>query len=148
MNDPVASGTSSGTLARRHLRFGWWSLATFLTLGAVLETLHGFEVGWYLDASSATRRLMWTLAHAHGTLLSLVNVAFGMTVDWIGGTAPGRLRHASWCLVAAALLLPGGFFLGGALFYDGDPGLPIVLVPVGALLLAIAVAATARSLRR
>ena len=26
--------------ARRHLRFGWWSLLVFATLGLLLETLH------------------------------------------------------------------------------------------------------------
>ena len=63
-------------LVRRHLRFGWWSLATFGLLGLVLETLHGFKVGAYLDVSNETRRLMWTLAHAHGTLLGLVHLGF------------------------------------------------------------------------
>jgi hypothetical protein len=29
-------------LAQRHLRFGWWTLLLFLTLGLVLEALHGF----------------------------------------------------------------------------------------------------------
>lgn len=52
--------------ARRHLRFGWWSLLFFLTFGLGLETLHGLKVGWYLDVENETRRLMWTLAHAHG----------------------------------------------------------------------------------
>ncbi len=28
--------------SRRHLRFGWWSLLVFLTLGIALESLHGF----------------------------------------------------------------------------------------------------------
>ncbi|HEY8174006.1 MAG TPA: hypothetical protein VIH21_13040, partial [Dehalococcoidia bacterium] len=59
--------------ARRHLRFGWWSLFVFATLGLTLEALHGFKVRAYLDVSNDTRRLMWTLAHAHGTLLGLVH---------------------------------------------------------------------------
>lgn len=37
---------------RRHLRFGWWSLWCFLTLGLVLEGMHGFKVRWYLDESN------------------------------------------------------------------------------------------------
>ena len=44
------------SLTRRHIRVGWWSLLVFLSLGIVLETLHGFKIGWYLDTSSATRR--------------------------------------------------------------------------------------------
>ena len=57
---------------RRHLRVGWWSLLLFATLGLVLESLQGFKVRAYLDVSNETRRLMWTLAHAHGTLVGIV----------------------------------------------------------------------------
>jgi len=53
-------------LAERHLRFGWWALLGFLTVGLVLEAFHGFKVGLYLDVPNQTRRLMWTLGHAHG----------------------------------------------------------------------------------
>jgi hypothetical protein len=35
--------------------------------------------------------------------------------------------------------LPGGFFLGGVTAVDGDPGVGIVLVPVGAILLVTGV---------
>src|SRR5213595_4363104 len=63
----------------RNLRFGWWSLLLFLSLGGVLETLHGFKVGWYVDVGNEMRRLMFTLAHAHGTLLALLNIAAGLT---------------------------------------------------------------------
>ena len=45
------------TYAMRHLRFGWWSLLVFATLGLVLESLHGFKVRAYLDVSNETRRL-------------------------------------------------------------------------------------------
>ena len=38
-------------------------------------------------------------------------------------------------LIAASVLLPGGFFLGGCFIYESDPGLGIWLVPVGALCL-------------
>ena len=53
-------------LFRRHLRVGWWALLVFLSMGIALETLHGFKIGFYLDASNHTRLLLWTLAHAHG----------------------------------------------------------------------------------
>ena len=39
-------------LSRHHLRFGWWSLLVFLSLGIALETLHGFKIGWYLDVAN------------------------------------------------------------------------------------------------
>jgi hypothetical protein len=131
----------------RHLRFGWWSLLVFLILGLVLEGLHGFKIGWYLNVSNETRRLMWTLAHAHGTLLALVNIALGLSAGAL--TASGRPwpRGVSACLMAATVLLPGGFLAGGLYIYDGDPGLGVLLVPLGAVLLLAAVFQTARAFR-
>ncbi|MCY4636283.1 MAG: hypothetical protein OXG04_17540 [Acidobacteria bacterium] len=131
---------------RRHLRFGWWALFAFLLLGATLETLHGFKAGFYLDVSNETRRLMWTLAHAHGALLGLVNVAAGATLRALP-ELPGdaRIPLTSATLRAATVLLPAGFFAGGVTFYSGDPGVGIALVPVGAACLAIAVFLLARA---
>ena len=131
--------------ARRHVRFGWWSLAAFATLGLVLETLHGFKVPAYLDVSNDTRRLTWTLAHAHGTLLSVVHVVFGMSVRIFPEMGAGSRSVVSRCLIAASILLPGGFFLGGFGFYGGDPGVGIFLVPVGAASLIVAVLVLART---
>ena len=130
---------------RRHLRFGWWSLLVFLTLGLVLEVLHGFKVGLYLDVSNETRRLMWTLAHAHGTLLGLVHIAFALSLRHYRQWPRRDQARASWSLVAASVLLPGGFFAGGAMAYDGDPGLGILLVPMGAACLMITVFLSARA---
>ena len=124
---------------RRHLRFGWGSLLFFLTLGFVLESLHGFKVGMYLDVTNETRRLMWTLAHAHGALLGLVHIIFGLTLRVVPEVGSRSLRSISSSLIGASLLLPGGFFLGGVTFFGGDPGLGIIVVPVGAALLMIAV---------
>ena len=135
-------------LIRTHFRWGWWSLLLFLTLGIFLDALHGFKIGFYLDASSATRRLMWTLAHAHGTLLSLVHLAFAgflsANVEW----PISSRRIASRALISGTMLLPAGFFFGGVFTYDGDPGLLIYLVPVGALLLALASFLAARAASR
>jgi hypothetical protein len=131
-------------LVSRHLRFGWWSLALFATLGLGLETLHGFKMGLYLDVSNETRRLMWTLAHAHGTLLSLVHLVFALTVKGLGLPA-ARLGASSTALKLASLLLPGGFFLGGVQFYAGDPGIGVALVPVGAVLMIYAAVVIGRA---
>lgn len=130
----------------RHLRYGWWSLFTFLALGIVLETLHGFKLGWYLDVSSEMRRLMFTLAHAHGTLLALVNIAVGLTLRTVTGLT--LTRAASRCLIWGAALLPAGFLLGGLIVHEGDPGLGVILVPVGAVLLLFGVGSFARALGR
>ena len=131
--------SDSSSVARCHLRFGWWTLLLFLTAGLALEAMHGFKVAAYLNVSNETRRLMWTLAHAHGTLLGLVNLAFAFTAgrvpDW-----PSRPRGiASACLRGATLLMPVGFFLGGVFLHGGDPGVGIILLPVGGVLLLIAV---------
>jgi hypothetical protein len=135
-NDPLL-------LTKRHLRFGWWTLLIFLTLGLILEGLHGLKIGFYLNVANETRRLMWTLAHAHGTLLALVNLAFAFTVRLLPEWSARERGLASACLRAATLLMPAGFFLGGAVIYSGDPGLGIILLPVGGLLLLVAVFLTA-----
>lgn len=109
--------------ARRHLRFGWWSLLLFTALGLGLESLHGFKVRAYLDVSNETRRLMWTLAHAHGALLSLLHVVFGLSLRASPEVGARNPRLISWSLIGASVLLPGGFFLGGLVCYGGDPGL-------------------------
>ena len=95
--------------ARRHFRFGWWSLLLFATSGLVLEALHGFKVASYLDVSNDTRRLMWTLAHAHGTLLSVVHIVFALSVRVFPEIGVRTARAVSRCLISASLLLPGGF---------------------------------------
>jgi hypothetical protein len=131
--------------ARRHLQIGWWSMLVFATLGLVLESLHGFKVRFYLDVSNDTRRLMWTLAHAHGTLVGAINVLFGLTLRVSPSIAEARQQSLSKLLIGATVLLPLGFFLGGVSFYAGDPGLGILLLPVGAMLLLAALYSIARA---
>ena len=133
-------------LADRNLRFGWWSLLVFLSLGAVLETMHGFKIGWYVDVGNETRRFMFTLVHAHGTLLVFVNIVVGLTVRNVDRFE--LRRSVSVALIWAAILLPAGFFLGGIVIYDGDPGLGVWLVPIGAALLFYSIARIALDLSR
>ena len=121
---------------RRHLRFGWWTLLLFAALGLLLEALQGFKVAAYLDVSNETRRLMWRLAHAHGALLGAVNILFALTLDASPSAVPAAPRISTF-LIAATILLPLGFFLGGVVFYSGDPGVGVLLVPVGATLLIL-----------
>jgi hypothetical protein len=131
--------------ARRHLRLGWWSLFVFATFGMLLEAFHAFKVRAYLDVSNDTRRLMWTLAHAHGTALAIVNVAFGFTLRAVPDRAT-RLAQYSSLLVAATLLMPAAFFVGGFGALGGDPGLGVFLLPAAAVLLLAALLSIARSL--
>ncbi|HEY3494322.1 MAG TPA: GNAT family N-acetyltransferase [Polyangiaceae bacterium] len=129
-----AARTLAG-LGRRHLRLGLWGLVTFLSFGVLLEAFHGFKVTSYLGVEFEARRLSFRLAHAHGTLLSLLNVVFALLV--VSRLAPSfpRARRASGFLTGATLLLPGGFLLGGVFVHGGDPGLGVLLVPLGAVLL-------------
>ena len=134
-------------LGFRHVRFGYFGLLVFLALGLVLEALHGFKLGFYLDVASEPRRLAWRLAHAHGALLCLLHIVFGLTLTSRFSPAPPAARRASGLLTVATLALPGGFFLGGFFIAGGDPGLGVALVPLGATTLIGAVVATARGLR-
>src|SRR4051812_41772243 len=130
-------------LVRRHLTFGWWTILVFLTAGLVLEALHGVKSQNYLGVQEEMRRLMWTLAHAHGTLLGVLNLGFAFMVYVARQWRDKPRDFASAALRAASILMPGGFFLGGLFTYSGDPGLGIVLVPVGGILLFISVLLTA-----
>ncbi|MCH2213136.1 MAG: hypothetical protein MK110_17660 [Fuerstiella sp.] len=131
----------------RHIRLGWCLLVPFLVLGFGLEACHGLKVRWYLE--DEVRRLMWTLAHTHGTLLSVLHICFAVSLDRLVDHTSTWVRWVSMCLVSATILMPGGFFLGGVYTYEGDPGLGIWLVPVGAtLLIAAIVRVAAASLKR
>jgi hypothetical protein len=130
-------------LLRRHLAWGWWSLAIFTLLGLVLEAAHGLKLGWYLDADNATRRLSFTLGHAHGTLLGVIHLAFAFSLPHLRLSAAGASR-VSFALRAVTVLMPLGFMLGGVAFYAGDPGFAIVLVPPAGALLVVVLIAIAR----
>jgi hypothetical protein len=144
--DAAPRATSDET--RRHLLAGWWSLLGFGAFGLLLEMLHGFKVGAYLNVSNETRRLMWTLAHAHGTLLGLVHIAFAVSLPYLPALNERGRRTVSRTLFGATTLLPGGFFLAGVRFYAGDPGIGIALVPVGAVSLLVAAGIVVRALGR
>ncbi|MCH7919461.1 MAG: hypothetical protein IH892_21715 [Planctomycetes bacterium] len=131
-------------LVIRHLKTGWIGLLIFLSLGVLLEVLHGLKLPVYLDVRNSTRRLMWTLAHAHGTLFSLIHLAFACSLTVLGNKngkslPAAKLRTTSRCLTGAIVFLPLGFLLGGIWIFDGDPGPGIFLVPIGAILLLIGV---------
>jgi len=130
---------------RRHLRVGWWSFFLFASFGLFLESLQGFKIRAYLDVSNETRRLMWTLAHAHGALLGLVNVLVALSIRIMPEVGLAHRRLTSSALLAATVLIPGGFFLGGVVFYGGDPGLGVLILPIGAVALLFAALLLARA---
>ena len=141
---PLEPGPSLDPMRLRHLRFGWWSLLLFALAGIGLEMLHGFKVDWYLDVGVETRRLLWRLAHAHGTFLGLVHIAFAASLAFM----PRRPRIASPCLVGASIGIPGDFFLGGLTPHGGDPGIGIIVLPIGALLLVLGIVSAALATTR
>jgi hypothetical protein len=131
---------NAAALAALTIRFGLWSLLAYLTLGLALEAMHGFKVAWYLEFE--TRRLLWTLAHAHGVLVSVLTIGFGLMLQQSVEPASWH-RLVSAGLMAAVVLLPGGFLLGGIYVYGGDPGPGVLLSPIGGALLFAAVLITA-----
>lgn len=126
---------------RSALRVGCALLAVSLPMGIALEALHGFKVAQWLE--SPTRRELWRLAHAHGSMLGILCLLFAALAAAHVPDERVRLR-CSRELCWGAVLMPVGFFAGGVLNFEGDPSLGILLVPVGALLL---VAALVRLLR-
>jgi hypothetical protein len=120
---------------QHHMRVGWHGLLIFGALGTMLEVLHAWKNPAYLGVGNEMRRLMWTLAHAHGIGLSLLQIAYAATlvVAFPLRALTPRLQRASWLLDVSTLLMPLGFFLGGAVTYDSDPGIGVILVPLGAL---------------
>lgn len=136
--DEHAHEPDAARIVARHWGWGWASLAAFALLGLVLESLHGFKLGAYLDHE--TRRSMWRLAHAHGALLGLVHLAFAAS-SRARSRGRGQAEHearVSAALCVASVCMPLGFVLGGLWFHGADPGLGIVLVPVGGVALIYA----------
>src|SRR6185369_5995254 len=116
------------------------------SLGGGLEALHGFKIGWYVDVGNDMRRLMFTLGHAHGTALALVNIAAGLTARRFDNFDLSSSVTIS--LIWAGILFPVGFILGGIVTYGGDPGLGIWLVPVAAILLFYSVLSIALAISK
>lgn len=148
--DALTASEETTRLTQRHFRWGWWCLLLFMVLGVALESLNAFKVGDYLNLNvdNETRRLMWKLAHALRALLALVHLAFAAMAT-LSGSPQTRSRYwASRCLTVSAILIPLGFFLSRVEIHRGDPGLGVLLVPIGVALLLAAIAMTASSLRR
>lgn len=126
------------------LRLGWTMIAVFLAMGLVLESFHLVKLPQYLDVR--LRRELWTLAHAHGTLLGAINVLFALSARRMIADAGRRLRAAR-LVSLGSVLVPAGFLLGGLVPAEGDPSPAIVLVPAGALLALLGLAAMILSRR-
>lgn len=124
-----------------NLRAGLWAMLLFATLGLLLELFHGLKLGFYLDVTNETRRLLLRLAHAHGVLLGLFNLAYALAAHAFPRLAD---RLAERALLAALLLMPAGFLLGGVFARDGDPGASVALAAAGGVALLVGLGQLAR----
>lgn len=136
MNETINAGRARVRL----LRSGWIGILAYLLVGMGLEVLHGWKVPWYLDVGQSSRRLMWTLAHTHGTLFSVVAVAASVSLPWARANASKAAGWIAWGVMGGQILMPLGFFLGGLWLRAGEPGVGVFLVPVGAVMMLIGVA--------
>lgn len=123
-----------------HLRASIVSVALFLAMGLWLEAMYGLRAeGWVDDP---LRREFLRLGHAHGGLLGLLNVALAWALERLRTPAAWAQKIRVAALLGAALV-GLGFMVGGLLHGPTDPGLPVLAVPAGAMLLLSALVATA-----
>ena len=146
--DAIASTSATGDRRvndeiRRCRRFGWTSLAAWALFGLAIEAAHGFKLGAYLDDN--LRHTILRLAHAHGVILALVVLAFPARAArrTTAEQSVRAARRTGILLRAGALLIPAGFALGAIAPHEGDPGWPVVLVPIGGALLVAGLIRTA-----
>ncbi len=116
----------------RHLRLSLASLAVFLATGLWLEAMIGLRAAGWVD--DPLRREMLRLGHAHGAILSVVNLAlaWGMHRLATPDAWARRVRVAAWL---GAVCVGVGFFGGGLWHGPSDPGPLVLIVPAGALML-------------
>lgn len=115
-----------------NLRAGLWALCAFSALGLLLEGLHAFKAALYLNVDNETRRLLWRLAHAHGTLLGVLNAGYALLTRSFPELSDALAGRA---LLSALLLMPSGFLLGGAFARGADPGGAVALAAAGGVAL-------------
>lgn len=128
--------------ARRCRRFGWTALGAWSLFGLALEAAHGFKLAAFLD--DRLRHSLLRLGHAHGVVLALVVLAFGAGAGSLhGDDPPAKARRTGALIRAGALVVPLGFALSAIAPHEADPGFPVLLVPLGAVLLIAGLARAA-----
>ena len=124
-------------------RQGWISLAIWMSAGLLFEGLIGFRAPAYLQ--DATRRELFRLAHAHGTVLNILLLVAAL---YLSKNLVAPPSAAIWCLRIGVVLMPLGFLLGGVWHYESDPNPLIVAAPLGGLLVIFAVISFSFSIRK
>ena len=119
-------------------------IAVWMAFGLLLEGLIGYKTPLYLQ--DQVRRELFRLAHAHGTLLSLLLLGVALATDRLNLTLP---KLAQMSIRVGVVILPVGFLAAGVWHYESDPGIAIWVVPIAALLVIFGViAVTLSALRR
>lgn len=122
---------------------GLVGVAFWMSFGLLLEGLIAFRIPDYL--SDPVTREMFRLAHAHGTLLSLVLVAIGLTgkAGYISTPSFGKMA-----LHIGSVVMPVGFMLGGIGNYESDPNPLVFFAPLGGIMVIFGVVISAVSFKR
>lgn len=118
----------------------WFGLLFWMSAGLLFEGLIAFRAPAYLQ--DPVRRELFRLAHAHGTLLSILFLVVDLYLVK-GLVSPPKI--AIRILQAGVVIMPLGFLLGGAWHYESDPGPLIFFAPLGGLLVIFGIAAIAFS---
>ena len=123
---------------------GWFSLAVFMAFGLLFEGLIGYRSPAYLN--DPMRRELFRLAHAHGTILSLVLL---IVAEYLNSRDIEIPRIAMLSLRVGAVIMPLGFLLGGIWHTETDPHFLVILSPIGGVMLIFGIIAIAlASLRK
>lgn len=122
---------------------GLVGIAVWMSFGLLLEGLIAFRIPDYL--SDPVTREMFRLAHAHGTLLSLVLVAVGLTgrSGYIAAPNIGKMA-----LHIGSVVMPVGFMLGGIGNYESDPNPLVFFAPLGGIMVIFGIVISAVSFKR
>lgn len=131
----------SGTSGREKFSLasqGWFSLAIFMAFGLLFEGLIGYRSPAYLN--DGMRRELFRLAHAHGTILSLVLL---IADEYLTSKDVVIPRPAILSLRIGAIIMPLGFLLGGIWHTETDPHFSIILSPIGGVMLIFGIVAIA-----
>jgi hypothetical protein len=127
-------------VARSISRQAWIALAVWMSFGLLFEGLIGFRSPYFLQ--DPLRRELWRLAHAHGTVLSILLLVVGLYLYRALIEPP---LFALWALRLGTVLMPVGFLLGGIGHYESDPSFAVVLAPLGGVMIIFGVVAIALS---
>ena len=122
---------------RYNVAVGLFVMAAFMLYGFLLIYLRDFapdKQAW-VDSYSSGKHFEARLAHVHGNLFALLNVALGFVLVRLEA-APGRMRSISGGLGLLGLLMPLGIL--GEVYLSLSP----VFVLVGALSMTASVAMT------